>query len=74
MTGTEGYEDVTYTPAGDSWLVISGYRDGRIFYEKYFFRDGVIAAFGMDFPKEDKPLYAPIIERIEDSFKAGHSD
>ena len=63
---------MTYSPSGDSWLVISGFRGERIFYEKYFFHDGVISAFGMDFPKEDKPLYAPIIERIEDSFKAGH--
>ena len=57
-----------------TWLVISGFRGDRIFYEKYFFHDGVISAFGMDFPKEDKPIYAPIIERIEDSFEAGRSD
>lgn len=74
LIGTEGYEEVTYSPSGGSWLVISGYRGDRIFYEKYFFRAGVIAAFGMDFPKEDKPRYAPVIERIEDSFRAGRSD
>ena len=73
MASTEGYENVTYSPAGRSWLVISGFRGERIFYEKYFFRDGLISAFGMDFPKEDKPLYAPVIERIEESFKAGRS-
>jgi len=73
MAGTQGYEHVTYSPAGQSWLVISGFRGDRIFYEKYFFRDGLISAFGMDFPKEDKPLYAPVIERIEDSFKAGNT-
>jgi hypothetical protein len=74
LIGTKEYEDVTYSPAGDSWLVVSGFRGERIFYEKYFFRGGVISAFGMDFPKEDKPRYAPVIERIEDSFKAGRSD
>ena len=74
LIGTPGYEDVTYSPSGDTWLVISGFRGARIFYEKYFFHDGVISAFGMDFPKEDKPRYAPVIERIEDSFKAGRSD
>ena len=74
MIHTQGYESVTYRPSGDSWLVISGFRGERIFYEKYFFRDGIISAFGMDFPKEDKPFYAPVIERIEDSFLAGQSD
>ena len=74
LIGTEGYEHITYSPSGSTWLVISGFRGDRIFYEKYFFHDGVISAFGMDFPKEDKPIYAPIIERIEDSFEAGRSD
>jgi hypothetical protein len=74
LIGTKGYENVTYSPSGDSWLVISGFRGERIFYEKYFFNDDVIAAFGMDFPKEEKPRYAPVIERIENSFKAGRSD
>jgi hypothetical protein len=74
LIGSKGYEEVTYSPSGDTWLVVSGFRGVRIFYEKYFFHDGVISAFGMDFPKDAKPLYAPVIERIENSFKAGRSD
>lgn len=74
LIGTDGYENVTYSPSGETWLVISGFRGPKIFYEKYFFRAGVISAFGMDFPKEQKPRYAPMIEKIEDSFKAGRSD
>ena len=74
MATTEGYENVTYSPQGETWLVVSGYRGELIFYEKYFFKDGVISAFGIDFPKDEKPFYAPIVERIENSFKAGHSD
>lgn len=71
ITGREGYEDVTYSPSGQTWLVLSGYRGDTIFYEKYFFRDGAISAFGMEFPVVRKPFYAPLIERIEDSFRAG---
>jgi hypothetical protein len=74
MAETEGYENVTYSPSGETWLVLSGFRGGHIFYEKYMFKDGVISAFGIDFPKERKPFYAPIVERIENSFKPGHSD
>ncbi len=74
MNGTEGYENVTYSPSGKTWLVLSGFRGDHIFYEKYMFKDGVISAFGVDFPKEQKPFYSPIVERIENSFRAGHSD
>jgi hypothetical protein len=71
LVGTEGYEDVTYSPSGRSWLVISGYRGDNIFYEKYFFRGDLVHGFGMEFPREEKPRYAPIVEKIEDSFRAG---
>jgi hypothetical protein len=75
MVGSKDYENVTYSPSGDTWLVLSGFRGtDTIFYEKYFFRDGIISAFGMEFPTARKPFYAPIIERIEDSFQAGRSD
>ena len=66
-----GYDDVTYAPSGQNWLVVSGFRGDNIFYEKYLLRDGVIHAFGMEFPASAKPVYAPVIERIEDSFRAG---
>ncbi|MGQ7792870.1 hypothetical protein ACUN0C_10715 [Faunimonas sp. B44] len=70
LIGSEGYQDVTYSPSGESWLVLSGHRGDHIFYEKYFFRGETIHGFGMEFPAASKPRYAPIIERIEDSFRA----
>jgi hypothetical protein len=70
----DGYEDVTYGPTGQTWFVLSGFRGDRIFYEKYLFNDDVVSVFGIEFPEGEKPYYAPIIERIEDSFEAGHSD
>jgi hypothetical protein len=51
--------------------VLSGFRGDRIFYEKYFFRGENVHAFGIEFPAERKPFYAPIIERMENSFRAG---
>lgn len=71
LTGSQGYDNVTYSRAGENWLVLSGFRGDKIFYEKYFFRPGTIEAFGIEFPKAEKPFYAPIVERIEDSFRAG---
>jgi hypothetical protein len=74
LLGGDGYEDVTYSPTGQTWFVLSGFRGDRIFYEKYLFSGGVVSVFGIEFPEDEKPYYAPIIERIEDSFDAGHSD
>jgi len=70
LVGSDGYTDVTYSPAGRSWLVLSGYRGDNIFYEKYFFRGDTVHGFGIEFPADEKPFYAPIIEQIEDSFRA----
>jgi hypothetical protein len=70
LEASEGYGTVTYSPAGRNWLVMSGFRGDKIFYEKYFLGDS-ISAFGIVFPADRKPYYAPIIERIEDSFRAG---
>ena len=69
LVGAEGYADVTYSPGGENWLVLSGFRGENIFYEKYLFGGGGVAAFGLEFPAEQKPFYAPIVERIEDSFR-----
>jgi len=63
--------EVTYAPSGRNWFVLSGFRGDQIFYEKYLLRDGVLHAFGIEFPASAKPTYAPIIERIEDSFRVG---
>ena len=67
----EGYDVVTYASSGGNWLVLSGFRRDKIFYEKYLLRDGIIHAFGMEFPASAKPVYAPVVERIEDSFRTG---
>ena len=71
LLGTEGYDEVTYSPSGRSWLVISGFRGSNIFYEKYFFRGDMVHGFGMEFPESEKPYYQDIVEEIEDSFRAG---
>ena len=74
LLGGDGYEDVTYSPSGETWFVLSGFRGDNIFYEKYLFNDDVVSVFGIEFPTDEKPYYAPMIERIEDSFEPGRSD
>jgi hypothetical protein len=68
LRGSAGYERVTYSPSGADWLVLSGFRGRNIFYEKYVFDGAAVHGFGIEFPAAAKSRYAPIIERIEDSF------
>lgn len=67
----EGYNRVTYKPRGRNWIVLSGFRGRDVFYEKYEFdpQSDTIHAFAMQFPRGRKPFYAPILERVEDSFR-----
>jgi hypothetical protein len=68
---TAGYEDVTYSPSGNRWLVVSGYRGVDIFYEKFVLSDGYVRGFSMQYPASLRRIYDPIVERMEDSFKVG---
>lgn len=66
------YGRVTYKPKSKSWFVLSGYRGENVFYEKYILhRSGVLHAFALEFPNAQRALYAPIVERMEDSFRPG---
>ena len=65
----EGYSDVTYSPGGNRWLVISGYRGDDIFYEKFFISGDDLLGFSLQYPVSLRDLYDPVVERMEDSFR-----
>lgn len=71
MAETPGYDDVTYSPEGSNWLVVSGYRGSDIFYEKYFVRDGVVEGFALEYPAAARDVFDPVVEKVEDSFRPG---
>lgn len=68
--------EVTYSAGGQSWFVLSGFYSGAeagddvIFYTKFVFSAdrSRLAAFEISFPARDKPQFAQVVERIEDSF------
>lgn len=64
---------VTYAPRGRTWFVLSGERDGKIFYEKVLFScgNGVITSFAMTYPAAQRQCFDAVVERMEDSFQAG---
>jgi hypothetical protein len=71
LLSSPGYEEMTYSPSGRGWFVLSGFQGSDIYYEKYLFRDGAVHSFALQFPASEELVYAPIIERMEDSFRAG---
>lgn len=69
-----GYDEMSYSPTGQTWFVLSGYRGENIYYQKVMFSCGnrVINALSITFPTAEKPFYARLVEIIEDHFKPGH--
>jgi len=69
-----GYRELTYSPVGKTWFVLSGYRGDRIYYEKVMFSCGgrIINVLSISFPESEKPAYSPVIEKIEDRFGPGN--
>jgi hypothetical protein len=58
-------DDVTYHKGGKEWLVVSGYlEDGRIFYERYIFRGGLIHSVSIRYPEKLRKTYDPLIGPI----------
>ncbi len=64
---------IHYRPRGNTWFVLSGEGDGRIFYEKIVFSCGgrLINSFALIYPAADRQTFDPIVERVEDTFRAG---
>jgi hypothetical protein len=67
----KGYDRITYGPKRKTWFVLSGYRGNDIYYQKVMFSCGgtVINALSITFPREEKPFYEGIVERMEDNFR-----
>ncbi|MER9999775.1 hypothetical protein NKJ90_13225 [Mesorhizobium sp. M0051] len=64
-----GYK-VTYSKSGKDWAVLSGMKNGKIFYEpRLFGRDGIIRTVWIDYPPALKSKYDPLVGAIAGSLK-----
>lgn len=63
-------DDVTYRRSGDSWAVVSGYRDGKIFYERYLFRDRLIHSVTFRYPPSARRVYDPLVGPVTLTLRA----
>ena len=71
-TSYAGY-NISYRPLGDDWLVLSGERQGKIFYEKAVFTCGgqLISSFAMIYPTAQRATFDPLVARVANSFVPG---
>jgi hypothetical protein len=68
-----GYDALDYSPQGQTWFVLSGYRGDNIYYQKVLFSCGnrIINIFSITFPIADRAFYEGLIEVMEDNFRPG---
>jgi len=62
---------ITYRRKRQDWFVLSGFISNNIFYRKTILSNGgqTIGTFQINFPKDQKPFYYDIVERMSWSFK-----
>jgi hypothetical protein len=68
-----GYDKLDYSPVGQTWFVLSGFRGENIYYQKVMFScaGSIINVLSVTFPTAEKPFYESLVELIEDNFKTG---
>jgi hypothetical protein len=64
---------IDYAPVGATWFVLSGIRDGVMFYERVTFTCGgrLINSWAMLYPATERRLYDGIVEQVARSYRAG---
>ncbi|RVD59146.1 hypothetical protein EN828_12125 [Mesorhizobium sp. M2D.F.Ca.ET.185.01.1.1] len=69
-SSTEPGYKVTYSKTGKNWAVLSGTKDGKIFYERRLFgKDGVIRTVFIEYPLALKAKYDPLAGAIAKSLR-----
>jgi hypothetical protein len=66
---------IDYAPVRNTWFVLSGIRDGTVFYERVTFTCSgrLINSWAMLYPEGKKRRYDRILERVARSYRAGES-
>ena len=66
-------DEVTYKASGKRWAVVSGYRDGKIFYERYILRGDLIHSVAVRYPEEVRDIYDPLVGPVTLSLRGPSS-
>jgi hypothetical protein len=62
-----------YAPMRDTWFVLSGTRDGTMFYERVTFSCGGlrINSWAMLYPAKERQIYDRVLEQVARTYRAG---
>ena len=65
--------NVDYAPISGNWFVLSGTRDGMMFYERVTFTCGgrLINSWAMLYPAADRQLYDRVVEQVARTYRPG---
>lgn len=67
-SGTRNGLPVTYKASGKSWVVVSGYDDDTIYYERYEFgANDVLHTMSLRYPVSERALFDPLVGPIANS-------
>jgi hypothetical protein len=68
--------EIDYAPMRDTWFVLSGTRDGTMFYERVTFTCGGrrINSWAMLYPVGERQIYDRIVEKVARTYRAGVSN
>lgn len=68
--------DIDYAPVRGSWFVLSGTRDGTMFYERVTFTCGGrrINSWAMLYPAAERRIYDRIVEKVARTYRPGTSN
>lgn len=61
------YRQLDYRLVRANFVVLSGMRGNRVYYERYAFGDGAIHAFVLEYPALRRARYDPVIARMSAS-------
>ena len=66
---------IDYAPVSSTWFVVSGTRDGTMFYERVTFTCGgrLINSWAMLYPAAERRIYDRIVELIARSYRPGEA-
>jgi hypothetical protein len=65
--------EIDYAPVRGTWFVLSGTRNGQMFYERVTFTCGgrLINSWAMLYPAAERRVYDRIVEQVARSYRAG---
>jgi hypothetical protein len=65
------YADVKYRAIGRDWLVLSGLRDGKLYYDRLLFdqRSNTVHHLAITYPPSQRESYDPVVTRMARSLR-----